>query len=115
MLLSPELIGAYQRAEYVVQDKFTLKIGRRSAPLDALLEAHGAASAAFVTAANPRGEKRADADNRAALAELEASLACPFYKGQGRDPDGNWPAEPSLLAVGITRGEAEALGRAWRQ
>jgi putative PIN family toxin of toxin-antitoxin system len=115
MLLSPQLIAAYERADYEVHGHFTLRIGRRSGALDALLEAHGAASAAFVTAANPRGEKRADADNRAALAELEASLACPFYKGQGRDPDGNWPAEPSLLVVGIPRGEAEALGRAWRQ
>src|SRR5688500_4646073 len=115
MLLSPELIGAYQQAEYVVQDKFTLKIGRRSAPLDALLEAHGASSAAFVTAANPRGEMRSEAENRAALAELEAGLGYPFLRGEGRDPQGRWPAEPSLLVLGMARGEAEALGRAHRQ
>ena len=115
MLLSPELIGAYQQAEYVVQDKFTLKIGRRSAPLDALLEAHGASSAAFVTAANPRGEMRSEAQNRAALAELEAGLGYPFLRGEGRDPQGRWPAEPSLLVLGMARGEAEALGRAHRQ
>jgi uncharacterized protein len=97
MLLSPELIGAYEQAEYVVHDKFTLKIGRRSAPLDALLEAQGAASAAFVTAA------------------IEAELAHPFCRGESRDPAGRWPAEPSLLVLGIARGEAEALGRAHRQ
>jgi putative PIN family toxin of toxin-antitoxin system len=115
MLLSPQLIAAYERAHYEVHGRFTLRIGRRSAALDELLEAHGAASAAFVTAANPRGEKSSEAGNRAALAELQASLAYPFYAGEGRDAEGNWPAEPSLLVVGISRGEAEALGRAWRQ
>jgi putative PIN family toxin of toxin-antitoxin system len=115
MLLSPELISAYEQAEYAVHDKFTLKIGRRSAPLDALLQAHGAASAAFVTAANPRGELRSEAENRAALAALEAGLAYPFCRGEGRDPAGRWPAEPSLLVLGIARGEAEVLGRAHRQ
>ncbi|HEX6266056.1 MAG TPA: putative toxin-antitoxin system toxin component, PIN family [Burkholderiales bacterium] len=119
MLLSPQLIAAYERADYVVHGAdnggFTLKIGRRSAPLDALLEAQGATSAAFVTAANPRGEQRSEAQNSAALAELEGSLAHPSYRGEGRDPDGRWPAEPSLLVMGIARGEAEALGRACRQ
>ena len=115
MLLSPALIAAYQQAEYVVHGRCTLRIGRRSPALDALLDEHGAASAAFVTAANPRSEKRSEAENRAALAALEASLAWPFYRGEGRDPDGEWPAEPSLLVVGIARGEAEALGRALDQ
>jgi putative PIN family toxin of toxin-antitoxin system len=115
MLLSPQLIAAYEQADYVVHDAFTLKIGKRSAALDALLEASGAASAAFVTAANPRGESKSEPDNRAALAGLEAALAYPFHRGEGRDPAGCWPAEPSLLVIGIARGEAEALGRAYRQ
>ena len=115
MLLSPELIAAYERAEYVVHGKLTLKIGQRSAALDALLEAQGATSAAFVTAANPRGERRSNEENRTALAALEASLAHPVYPGEGIDPEGGWPAEPSLLVIGVPRGEAEALGRAFRQ
>lgn len=115
MLVSPELIAAYQRADYVVHERFTLNIGRRSPALDALLEAHAASTAAYVTAANPRGERRGEAENFAALEALQAGLAWPAYRGEGRDPDGNWPAEPSLLIVGIPRGEAEALGRAHRQ
>lgn len=114
MLLSPQLIAAYEEADYAVHGRFTLNIGRRSAPLDALLEAHDATNAAFVTAANPRGEQLSDEENRTALAALEASLGYPFYRGEGRDAGGRW-AEPSLLVVGIPRGEAEALGRACRQ
>jgi putative PIN family toxin of toxin-antitoxin system len=115
MLLSPQLIAAYEQADYEVLGYFTLRVGRRSAALDALLEAHGATSAAFVTAANPRGAQRSESENFAAQAELEASLALPFYRGEGRDPGGAWTAEPSALVVGISRGEAEALGRRWRQ
>lgn len=115
MLLSPDLIAAYERAEYVVHGKLTLKIGQRSAALDALLEAQGATGAAFVTAANPCGERRSDEENRTALEALEASLAYPFYPGEGRDPEERWPAEPSLLVIGVPRAEAEALGRAFRQ
>lgn len=115
MLLSPALIAAYQGADYVVHGRFTLKVGRRSAALDALLEAEGATSAAFVTAANPRGEKKTTDENLAALEALAASLAYRFYAGEGQDPAGQWPAEPSLLVIGIPRAEAEALGRAHRQ
>lgn len=115
MLLSPQLIAAYEQADYVVHGRFVLKVGRRSAALDALMEEHGATRAAFVTAVNPRGEKLGDEENRTALAALEASLGYPFYRGEGRDPEHHWPAEPSLLVVGIARGEAEALGRAFRQ
>ena len=81
----------------------------------ALLDEYAATSAAFVTAANPRGERRGAAQNLAAAAALEASLAHPFLRGEGRDPQGLWPAEPSLLVIGIGRGEAAALGRALRQ
>ena len=35
--------------------------------------------------------------------------------GEGRDPEGDWPAEPSVLAVGISRHEAEVIGRSYEQ
>jgi len=35
--------------------------------------------------------------------------------GVGRDPRGEWPAEPSVLVLGISRREAEILGRSYEQ
>ncbi|MGH8720503.1 MAG: DUF3293 domain-containing protein, partial [Burkholderiales bacterium] len=35
--------------------------------------------------------------------------------GEGRDPQQEWPAEPSVLVVGIARAEAEVLGRGYEQ
>jgi putative PIN family toxin of toxin-antitoxin system len=114
MPLTPELIDSYREALYVV-DGLVLRIGEPSAELDALLEAEGAPSAAFLTAANPRGEQKSHAANEAAMRSLRFSLSLPFREGEGRDPKSRWPAEPSLLIIGISRGEAEALGRKFDQ
>jgi hypothetical protein len=118
--LGPELVEAYRRALYVVFDEpeLVLRVGEPNADLDALLEAEGATTAAFVTAANPRGRLAGTTENELAVAALHqsqagAGYAC--YPGQGRDPLGEWPPEPSVLVVGIPRADAEALGRSFGQ
>jgi putative PIN family toxin of toxin-antitoxin system len=113
--LNLQLISAYQKAFYIVRDGPVLRIGERNAGLESLLRMKGAASAAFITAANPQGVQRSEAANQAAMAALEASLRWPFLSGEGRDPEGRWPDEPSLLVLGIPRAEAEALGRSLEQ
>ncbi|HYT48130.1 MAG TPA: DUF3293 domain-containing protein, partial [Burkholderiales bacterium] len=84
----------------------------------ALLEAEGAATAAYITAANPLGERRSKARNAlgvGALEDLIAASGYPRLAGEGRDPEGRWPAEPSLLVIGIYREHAAALGRLFGQ
>ena len=115
MPFTPERIEAYEQALYALEAGPVLRIGAHSPDLDRLLEAHGAASAAFVTAANPRGEAGAASANEAAMAALRASLAWRSLPGEGRDPAGRWSAEPSVLVLGISRAEAEALGRRFEQ
>ena len=118
MALPAGLEKAYENADYVVfcEPELVLKIGEPSPRLDAMLEQ--IPSAAFVTACNPGSEPRSDAQNRAAMEALEGlvrAAGCPHHPGEGRDPDGKWPAEPSLLVVGIYRENAEALGRLFGQ
>jgi Protein of unknown function (DUF3293) len=120
MALPPELIEAYENADYIVftDPELVLRIGEPSPRLDALLEAEGATAAAYITAANPRSEPRTDAENRSAgatLDELLASAGYPRYAGEARDPDNKRAAEPSVLVVGIYRANAEALGRIFGQ
>jgi len=116
--VTPELIAAYEKALYVVFGKpeLVLRIGKPNPDLDELLEAEGAATAAYVTAANPRGEVTTPWKNEianAALVQTLAGYSC--FEGEGRDPQGRWTPERSALVVGISRSDAEAVGRAFGQ
>jgi hypothetical protein len=111
----PDLAAAYAKAEYIVfgEPALVLRIGEHNPAVDALLEADGAAGAAYLTPANPRGERWSREENLAALYSFHDSLrdtdfTC--HPGEGRDPEGRWEAEPSLLVVGITLEDAEAIG-----
>jgi len=119
MPLSPDLIAAYENADYVVfaDPGLVLKIGGPSRGLDGLLEQEGAATAAFLTAANPRSEPRSPAENAAALAKLDQVIAAsgyPWRAGEAREPDGRW-VEPSRLVIGIYRDHAKTMGRIFGQ
>jgi hypothetical protein len=118
--MNPELIDAYEQAYYVVfgDPEIVLHIGEPNPQLDALLDEEGASTAAYITPANPRGEQWTREENHAALQTFleslrETSYTC--YEGEGRDPSGEWPAEPSLLIVGISRPAAEVLGEKLEQ
>ena len=120
MPLRPDLAEAYRRALYVVcgAPDLVIRIGERNAALDALLDEDGADTAAYLTAANPNGELQDEAANELSCAALHQALAdagYSCYAGEGRDPKGKWPAEPSVLAVGMSRREAMVMGRSYGQ
>jgi hypothetical protein len=117
--LRPELLDAYRKAHYVVfgSPDLVLRIGQANPDLDELLAAEGALTAAFISAANPRGKAMSAWENEIANAALvksqtEAGFAC--YEGEGRSPDGSW-TERSVLVVGISREDAETVGRKFEQ
>ena len=119
MPLTPELLEAYRSAEYVVfaEREIVLRVGEPNAQHEALLAGHGARIAAFVTAANPRGEPRPEAENavaNSALQNLVSAAGYPHYFGEGRDARRTW-SEPSFLVIGIYRQNAEALGALFEQ
>jgi hypothetical protein len=117
--LPPDLLAAYENTEYVVfgSPELVLRIGERNSDLDELLKAEGASTAAFITAANPRGQARSAWENEvanAALVESQTGAGFACYEGEGRNPDGSW-TERSVLVVGIPRADAEIVGRAFAQ
>ena len=119
MPITEQQLKAYRKADYVVfaDRKVVVRVGEPSTELDGLLRAEGATTAAFVTAANPRGEQRSDTENGVANAALQSFVAAagyPHFWGEGRDPFGSW-AEPSFLVIGIYRANAEALGSLFEQ
>src|SRR5260221_2603498 len=97
--------------------EFVPGIGEPSAVLDELIRNEGATTAAFITAANPRGDPRSTEENgvaNAALQNFVATAGYPHYWGEGRDPFGSW-SEPSFLVIGIYRANAEALAQLFEQ
>src|SRR6266699_5866849 len=114
---TPELIAAYERALYVVfgRPELVIRIGEPNPDLDELLAAEGAATAAFITAANPQGELTSAWKNEianAALVETQTQAGYRCFEGEGRDPQGHWRPERSALVVGIPRADAESVGAA---
>lgn len=113
---------AYVRARYVVTlpggDKARLRLGRACEPLAAVMAARGAVTACFLTAWNPESVPRGEPENQAAQDRLKArieALGLTWLAAEGRDPDGGWDAEPSLVALGLTFDQACALGDAFGQ
>jgi hypothetical protein len=120
MALAPELLEAYKKAEYVVSGEveLVLRIGVPSADLDELLDRHAVQAAAFISPGNRRGKRQSESENAAAFLELNLLLKETSYArraAEGRDPSGEWPAEASVLILGIGRREAEKLGRSLEQ
>ena len=120
MPISQSLVAAYCAAHYVVfgEPDIVLKVGEPNRELDALLAARRATCAAFVSAANPHGERRGVVANVVAFYSLKYRLKKShyvFFEGEGRDPTGEWRPEGSVLVVDISREEAEALGNRFEQ
>ena len=118
MPLDPGQRAAYEATDYVIWEDHcpVLRIGRHCPEMDELFEADGATTAAFVTADNPYGLQRDDGENAEAFIKL-LNLPTPYktYVGEGCDPNGEWPPEASILFVGISRADAESLGREFGQ
>ena len=126
-MVDPSLDAAYRATTYWVEPatapRFGLRCDERSETLDGMLGEAGVRTWAFLTACNP-GSRRLDAAmNAARMARLAASvetLGLQAIAGVGiGDAEGvhggEWPAEPSLLVLGICEADAIALGRQFGQ
>ena len=115
------LAHAYAHTSYTAvtpSGHIVLRVGSRSAALDRLLVRYERASWMFLTAYNP-GSRLLSADEnharqRQLLAELEAR-AIIVFRGFGVGDNTDWPAEDSVLALGVKLEEARELGRRFGQ
>jgi len=116
-----ELIAAYTATRYEAQTTtglISLRIGEKTPALADLLSRAALDTAAYVTAWNPGSVARSDEENASAHARLVREIesrAYPYYTGYGHDPSGLWPAEHSLLILGLSTEEACDLGRRFGQ
>lgn len=107
--------AAYRAADYALDAlKTSVRIGAHCPIIDAELVRRGVDRAAVVTAYNPFSARADHAGNELRQQWLQAVLrkeGLEVAQAEGRDPDGRWAPEPSLLAFGTTRElEARLLG-----
>jgi hypothetical protein len=119
MPLDPALRTAYERAIYAVfaSPGVEFRIGEPSDVLDAMMAMSHVNCAAFVSSANTRGVATPENERRLAEFLLRSQLdglsekgKYRVFHGEGRDAEGKWTAEPSVLIMGIPRAEAMSLG-----
>jgi len=116
-----DLVSAYKATDYVTYNNgcvVVIRIGHHSLAVDRLLARMRARNGAFITAWNPFSKGFSFEANKHWDWELKRYLSVhgfAFLEGEGRGRIGEWPPEPSFLAFGISRTEASAIGRRFRQ
>jgi hypothetical protein len=116
--IAPDLLAAYLATRYHVRHGggFDFYIERRSADLLALHAEQRVDGSAFITAWNPESEgtprEENEARNARLLRDIEA-LGLRALPAEGIGPTG-W-REESFLVPGISRDDAVALARKYRQ
>lgn len=116
--LTARLAAAYTATDFVVLGlpEIHVTVGLPTPPpLIQLMAASSAKSAAIITAWNPFSSPLSDAENRLRQNQLLHDLRGQHLKtltAEGRDRQGVWPAEASLLALGLPhRSACELLER----
>ena len=118
--IPPETIRAYMSTDFCVDGDapFVMRIGEPCEDLAPIYAASDYASCAFISACNPLGAPADDTLNearQAAFARMLEARGLPYLSGAGRDPRGEYPAEPSFLVLGTGLEESKAIGRELHQ
>jgi hypothetical protein len=115
-----ELLQAFADTHYIVHHEtpFVMHIGQFCPELKALMAAHNALSAIFITAWNPFSQNLPVKQNKARQDELKANikrrgLIC--IDGIGKHPNNKWPGEVSALVLGLDLEAAKSLARYYEQ
>ena len=118
--LSQALLAAYQATHFVIDVKppIALKIGAASSSMDLLLQDHNSKRAIIVTAFNPFSEATDPRANSLRQQMLRCALdhaGLQVLDAEGRDPECQWPTEPSLLVFGAEPAFEDSLLRDYEQ
>jgi len=119
--IDPDLLAAYIQTTYWVSSQpqpIGLRIGQKSAVLARVLAARRVSRWAFVTAWNPRSQLHSHWYNIArehALFREICRRGLQWLPGLAIGDGSDWPAEPAMLILGMSRAEARRLGRRFQQ
>lgn len=111
---------AYRNTEYCVfapTGTIRLSAYGESPELAELHKSFDVTSSAFITAYSPQGQSTEEGCDKRNQEHLVADVSSRWQllPGEGADPQGEWPPEPSLLVLGICLDDAMRLGRKYQQ
>jgi hypothetical protein len=116
-VVHPHLAAVYRDTDYVVEvggHRHIVRIDEPCPGLDGILTTYTPPAAAILTAYNPGSVLLSEAANAKTQTHLRMWLTArrlAVFEAMGNGRTGNWPPEPSLCAVGISRDVAHDL--AW--
>ena len=119
--IAADKIRAYRATDYRLghtDQDIVLAVGLRSNRLASLFAAKGVTCGAFLTAYNPRGTQKSDAENDQAHEQLATQLAThglETIEGSGSEEGTDWPSEKSYFAFGLSRDSSIAIGKLFDQ
>jgi hypothetical protein len=114
------LDAAYRSTIFKVlaEPSFNMHVGDVSLPLLAVMEKSGVSTSTFVTAWNPYSKSLSESENKDRHNQLSTQVSIlnlQMVSGEGIDPSGHWPGEPSLLILGSSFRDACQLGLNFEQ
>lgn len=117
----PQLVRAYREAIYIVNSEgraISLKVGEVNSDLVKLMRSKKVITAAVLTAYNPYSEVTSNEENERSQSNLldklgQKSVHC--MVAIGTDANEEWDPEPSILVLGISLQDAEALADEYGQ
>ena len=116
-----ELLTAYRNTDFTIyapDGELVMRCEQESDAIDGLVRTFGKTNCAFITAQNPGSVKLGIFENaqrhRDLLHEVKR-IGHPHFPGRGVGRDSNWDPEEGVFIVGIPKGEAQELGRAFGQ
>lgn len=115
-----DLVEAYENTHYKLLDpELIMKIGDHIPELDALLSQHDVSEMCVLTAWNPHSVIEDDEVNRKnqkrLVDELNRMENVYLWNGVNHDPVGEFPDEPGLWVLGLSRTPGCDLAGKWGQ
>lgn len=117
--MASDLEAAYVATTYFAETprgRLAVRVGEVNAPLDTLLAEHGTRHWSYLTAFNPMSRALSAAENERRHRELLSAVADrPHFEGESIADAGDWPAERSVLVLGMDEAAGLQLGRHFGQ
>jgi hypothetical protein len=112
-----ELIEAYKDTDYkVYSPAIIITVGKLNKDLDKLVLENNETDWTYITSCNPYGRDCSEDENKNYYESLLQHVSNnKYFEGEGQGIDTIWPAEKSILIIGMSASQAIEIGNKYNQ